>query len=339
MFSLVRERFVLQWHITHACNLRCKHCYQEDYGSHMSKEQMTIVLDKFSSFVGNHDYIGQINLTGGEPLFHPEFFWLAKEIRKRRFRLGILTNGTLIDQQAAEKLAELQPAFVQVSLDGTKKIHDTIRGKGAFKQTLKAIKFLKRQNIRVLVSFTAQKSNYKELSGLARVCKKYRVDKLWWDRVVTENEEEKEALALSTSEFQEILKVSGKLNKKYKHSDGISMVTNQRALQFLGCSDCQMGYYCSAGKHLLAVVANGGVMPCRRLPFVVGNIFEKDFEEILESEGVMKELRNFTFPEECTGCEHLVRCKGGARCVTYGQTKDLYAKDINCFWKNSRSVF
>lgn len=335
MITALKERMVLQWHITHSCNLRCTHCYQDDYQSHMPKELLFSVLDKYTDFVEEYNYIGQINLTGGEPLLHPDFFELAREIRNRGIRLGILTNGTLIDKECAKKMKELKPIFVQVSLDGTRKTHDAIRGAGSFEQTLKAVRYLKKNRIRVLVSFTAQKCNYRELEGLARVCKKYRVDKLWWDRVVTESVDDTEKLALNTEEFRWLVDKAWQLFKKYQKRDGSSMVTNQRSLQFLGCESEQCGgYRCSAGKNLLAVLADGKTMACRRLPFVVGNILESDFETIIIHNDVMTELRRLKYPKECSACKHLMKCKGGSRCVTYGQTGNLHAKDINCYFRD-----
>ena len=93
----------------------------------MKREDMLSVLDKYVAYLEKHDYEGQINLTGGEPLLHPDFMFLAAEIRKRGLRLGILTNGTLITDEIAGQLASLHPVFVQVRLDGPRRIHDEIR--------------------------------------------------------------------------------------------------------------------------------------------------------------------------------------------------------------------
>lgn len=333
MLQLPKERFVLQWHITHLCNLRCSHCYQEDYQSHMTRERLFSILDKFDRFVSANNYIGQINLTGGEPLLHPDFLPLAEEIRNRGFKLGILTNGTLITEKTARLLEKLQPVFVQISLDGSRKTHDAIRGKHAFKDALRGIKYLKQNQLRVLVSFTAQKHNYRDFPRLARICKRYHVDKLWWDRVVTDSDESKKNLALSTNQFQWLVEKTGKLSRKGESSKFPSMITCQRALQFLGHTDSDCSYYCSAGKNLLAVLADGDVMACRRLPFIVGNILESDFETIIRSNESLKELRSFSVPTECRDCKHLARCKGGSRCVTYAQTGDLFTKDINCYFR------
>ena len=333
MLKLPQERFVLQWHITHLCNLRCSHCYQDDYHSHMPKEQLLSILNKFADFVSDNHYIGQINLTGGEPLLHPDFMFLAQEIKKRGLRLGILTNGTLITEDYARFLHGIRPVFVQISLDGTKNTHDAIRGKDSFSLALKGIKHLKKHQIRVLVSFTAQKGNYKDFTRLASICKRYKVDKLWWDRVVTDDKDSTDKLALTQDQFQELVDKAGKLSRKYTRIDGTSMVTCQRSLQFLGHEGVDCCYRCSAGKNLLAVLADGNVMSCRRLPLVVGNILESDFHTIISNSSILKELRDFSFPSECSGCKHLSRCWGGSRCVTYAQTGNLFAKDVNCYFK------
>ena len=335
MYINGKQRHVFQWHITHMCNMRCRHCYQDDYQNSMPRDQLYGVLDKYTEYVESNNFFGQINLTGGEPLLHPDFFSLVQEIKRRGFRLGILTNGTLIDSQVADRLHDLYPVFVQISLDGTHWQHDAIRGRGAFRQSLKSICLLKERGIRVLVSFTAQKHNLKSFKSLARICNHYKVDKLWWDRVVTDNPEDYLKLALSTEEFQHFLVYNLRLEQKYRRPDGMSMISNQRSLQFLGCIPEKDGYICSAGKTLFAVLADGSVMPCRRLPFVIGNILESDFQSILNNSDVMNELLKDGYPDGCEGCIYYHRCRGGAKCITYGQKGKLNAKDPNCFVEQS----
>ena len=330
------QRFVFQWHITHCCNLRCVHCYQADFQSHMQSATLFDILDQFTRYVEKRGFQGQVNLTGGEPLLHPDFLPLAREIRRRGFRLGILTNGTLIDEAWAKKLAALRPVFVQISLDGTEKYHDAIRGKGNFRKALRGIRLLKQQGIRVLVSFTAQKSNYRQLPALAWICHRHRVDKLWWDRVVTENEADKAALALTTEQFRRLVTISGRLQRLTRRKDGSSLVTNGRALQFFGCGREAEGYWCSAGKQLMVITADGNVMPCRRLPLVAGNIHQAPLAQILIESPVLRQLQDLGFPDDCIGCDKLGLCGGGAKCVTYGQTGSLCARDVNCLGKQKK---
>lgn len=319
-----KKKYVIQWHITHLCNLRCKHCYQEEYNNHMKKEDFYIILDKIEHFLDGKILYPQINLTGGEPLLHPNIFEFLEEVVKRKIKFAILTNGTMIDKGMAKKIKYYNPLFVQISIDGVEGTHDNIRGNGNFEKALQGIDNLKSENIKVLVSFTAQKSNYKELKGLTKICQKHKVDKLWWDRVVTDDEN----LYLSTEEFKELVTDCNKLIHGFHPFQNYSCVNNQRSLQCLGTND--MGYRCGAGRSLIVILANGDVMPCRRLPFVIGNIKENELDDIIRN-NLMKELASFYAPAECLGCKDLNRCYGGSRCVTYAQTGELYKKDVNCF--------
>ena len=38
--------FTLQWHITHRCNLRCRHCYQDDYSAFESRDALSDILNQ-----------------------------------------------------------------------------------------------------------------------------------------------------------------------------------------------------------------------------------------------------------------------------------------------------
>ena len=75
--------FTLQWHITHRCNLRCTHCYQDDYSAFESRDSLSEILDQYGSLLNALNMHGYLNITGGEPLTHPDLFWLLSEARSR----------------------------------------------------------------------------------------------------------------------------------------------------------------------------------------------------------------------------------------------------------------
>ena len=317
---------ILQWHITHRCNLRCTHCYQDDYQCEMAESDIGEALEKYLRYLHLRGIPGQINLTGGEPMLHSSFWPLARRIRTEGLRLGILTNGTLTGKAEAREFAALKPVFVQVSLDGTRVTHDAIRGEGAFDRALEGIDCLKRAGVHVLVSFTAQKGNYRDFPELSEICRKHRVDKLWWDRVVTDDVEN---LALSTDEFQEMSELAAQCRKRYRRLNGSSMVNCGRALQFLATGRRCL-YSCGAGGDLLIFLADGSIMPCRRLPFVIGNLRDGELRDILFKSRIMRQLAASHIPPECAPCPHRYACRGGSRCVTYAQTGRLDIRDVNC---------
>lgn len=321
---------VLQWHITHRCNLRCGHCYQEEYMALSSKEELFSVLSAYEAFLKAHSMKGHINITGGEPLSHPEFFTLAEEIRRRGISFAVLTNGTLLNVAMARRLARLRSEYVQVSIDGTRAVHDAIRAPGSYDRAFHGIDLLKAAGMQVTVSFTVQRNNRFCFLPVAVECRRHNVDKLWFDRVVIPAAEDADRLSLSTAQYRAFLKKAGLLNRIFMRENGTSTVECCRALQFLECpSSC--GYICAPVAKHLTVLANGDLMPCRRLPFIEGNVLETSIDAIIAGSEIIQQLLSAPLPEKCSSCPHTGKCNGGAKCVTYAQTGKLLSKDVNCY--------
>ncbi len=314
--------FTLQWHITHRCNLRCKHCYQDDFSAFESRDALGDILNQYEALLKEYSYKGHINFTGGEPLTHPDLFWLIEEARKRDITTAVLTNGTLIGRSEAKKLKNLGVDYVQISLDGTKVAHDNIRGSGSFDRAVGGLRELIAQGIYTDVSFTAQRGNLNELKKLARFCNELGVDKLWFDRVVIPANEDKNNLSLSKGDYDKLCRRSARLNKK-------QMISCARALQFIPCKNKDI-YSCTAGDRLLAILADGSVMPCRRLPIIVGNVKKNDLLSIYRDSQELIKMRNTTIPEQCEQCGFSDRCRGGARCITYAKTGRYDLADPDC---------
>jgi len=112
--------------IINVCNLHCTHCYwwlNRKENEELTVEQWKKVIDE--KFKKNHVFI--ITLVGGEPTMRPDVIELfVKEFPKR---ICIVSNGTL----PLKKYDNLY--FYWISIDGTKDIHDKIRGNGAWDKT------------------------------------------------------------------------------------------------------------------------------------------------------------------------------------------------------------
>ena len=95
--QLPGRKHVLQWHILHRCNLRCTHCYQEDYSAELSRDELEKLFFQYLDFCLKNKFHGHINFTGGEPLLSPDLFYLMEMCEEHGISYGLLTNGTLID--------------------------------------------------------------------------------------------------------------------------------------------------------------------------------------------------------------------------------------------------
>lgn len=315
-------RFTLQWHITHRCNLRCSHCYQDDYSAFEAWEDLEPVLDQYEALLNAYGFKGYLNITGGEPLTHPDLFRLLRAARDRGVTTAVLTNGTLIGAREARSLKACGVDYVQVSLDGMKKTHDAIRGAGSFDRAVEGIRALLAQKIFVSVSFTAQRENLSELNKLARFCRDLGVNKLWYDRVVIPAAQDEQELSLTADDFLRLSRRAAKLNRRH-------MVSCARALQFIPCEE-KCVYRCTAGERLLTVLADGSVMACRRLPVISGNVHESDLLTQYRSDPEILRIRSTPLPASCEGCEYAELCAGGAKCITYARTGRYDLRDPDC---------
>jgi MoaA/NifB/PqqE/SkfB family radical SAM enzyme len=116
--------------VNNVCNLHCTHCY---WWLNRKEERDLTVEDwhRIIKSTFNKQQIFFTTLVGGEPMLRPDIIEVfCKEMPKR---VCVVTNGTF----PLRRINGLY--FYWVSLDGTEKVHDSIRGEGAYAKTKKNI--------------------------------------------------------------------------------------------------------------------------------------------------------------------------------------------------------
>ncbi|MGL4667380.1 MAG: radical SAM protein [Saezia sp.] len=330
------SRLTVQWHITDRCNLRCQHCYQSEF----SDRGFGIdVLERVAGEVFRFREVWEqkggaaipllFNLTGGEPCAHPDFeallCFLAKHPSKPR--VGILSNGSLIDAGWARCFAELGVGFVQLSVEGARATHDGIRGLGHFEEVVRASRCLRMAGVRVVWSFTAHRGNYGEFPEVAKLARQHGVARVWSDRMIPAGKEDG-PMVLSADETLDYLCLMGQAHRDAGRGWGRKTeVALVRALQFQAGGG--VPYRCVAGGELLTVMPNGDVFPCRRLPICVGNVLKTSLLALYEDD-VLRRLRDFEAPDACQRCLYKNVCRGGLRCLAYAVNGDMFSRDPGC---------
>lgn len=329
----------LQWHITNRCNKRCKHCYQEDYKcEEMPIKELFNIVEQYKELLDEYNKKnsicckGHINITGGEPFIRDDIFELLDYLKFNRdkFTFGILTNGSFLTEEVVKRLKDYRPRIVQVSLDGNKEMHDNIRGEGSYDEVIKAIKLLKKYDIKSLVSFTANNENYKCFPDVVKAARKAKAYKVWTDRMVPIGSSLNKCVnTLEPKEVEEYLNILRKEKEKFLNRHTTTKIAIERSLQFL-CGE-QTNYKCNAGKGLIIVTENGDVMPCRRLPIIVGNVNDTSLRDIYYNSDVMNDLRKDGIkPKGCEKCKFLSICNGGAKCISFGVYGSYRIGDYGC---------
>ena len=157
---------VVVWNCTRRCNLRCVHCYSrsEDraYEGELTTGEAVAMLEDFGRFG-----VPVVLFSGGEPLLRPDLLTLIQRTAALGMRAVISTNGTLITEEAAERLKTVALSYVGVSLDGLQNVNDRFRGAaGAFERALAGIRNCRRAGIKVGLRFTITRRNAAEIDGI-----------------------------------------------------------------------------------------------------------------------------------------------------------------------------
>lgn len=101
------------------CNLNCPICYAESGTHRMEHKTLAEVCRMLDTVVANEGEPDVVQLSGGEPTLHPQFFEILDEARKRPIRhLMINTNGIRLAQDAAfvDRLASYGPKGLEIYL-------------------------------------------------------------------------------------------------------------------------------------------------------------------------------------------------------------------------------
>lgn len=132
---------VVVWNITQACNLRCKHCYQ-DAGPRPADDELTLaekirLVDEMAA-----EGVPFLAIAGGEPLVCNDLWPVLDHASRRGIHLSIATNGTLLTPATVHRLIASGVKYTEVSVDSLNpEEHDVFRGApGAWARSIDGVK-------------------------------------------------------------------------------------------------------------------------------------------------------------------------------------------------------
>jgi radical SAM protein with 4Fe4S-binding SPASM domain len=167
------------WEVTKGCNLRCVHCRatatELASPSDLPTAQALNIIDQIAAFANPI-----LVLSGGEPLYRPDIFHLAKYATDKGLRVALATNGTLVTKEVARKIVDAGVKRVSISLDGANaETHDSFRGiPGAFDAAIAGFRNLKELGMPVQINMTIAKHNAVELPKVLEMVKGLGADAL-----------------------------------------------------------------------------------------------------------------------------------------------------------------
>ncbi len=138
--------------LTNRCNFNCIWCGTNLGREDLSKEDAKLAIDKFQP--------KRVFFTGGEPLLRPDLINLINHCKENNMKVTLLTNGSLITEEIAKKI---NADLIFVSLDGTKEVNDSMRGKGSYKKAIQGLEYLKNAKKKVGIATTVGQNNKKDI--------------------------------------------------------------------------------------------------------------------------------------------------------------------------------
>ncbi|MFO7801478.1 MAG: thio(seleno)oxazole modification radical SAM maturase SbtM [Desulfovermiculus sp.] len=323
---LTADVFTLQWHVTQACDLQCRHCYGRESRPPLELENALLVLDKFHRFCSQKRVRGQVSFTGGNPMLYPHLTAIHEAAVDHGFTVGILGNPS-----SEEQLKDLQHkgpiSFYQLSLEGLPEHNDYIRGSGHFQSVLDFLRILKKMGIFSMVMLTLTKANTQQVLELAAMLQG-RADLFTFNRLSMVGS----GAYLTPAEpdaFQDLLYTYQKKAVDVpvmRCKDNLFNLARytQKSPLFGGCT----GYGCGAAFNFVSVLCDGQVHACRKFPSPLGNIFAHSLEEIYDSELAQRYRQG---PQECRECPIRPVC-GGCLAVIHSSGLDVFQdRDPYCF--------
>jgi radical SAM protein with 4Fe4S-binding SPASM domain len=148
--------------LTPHCNQKCDYCYnawREDNGAAMGGSSPARVLSRIDRLCEAFD-IDHFTVTGGEPFSRHDVFDVLARIRAHGAGTQIISNGGLVTDAIAARLAPLRPSYVQITLNGPDAaLHEEHVGPGHFDKTLAGIRTLARHGVNVVGCVVITKKN------------------------------------------------------------------------------------------------------------------------------------------------------------------------------------
>jgi len=309
----------LFWESTLRCNLRCTHCGSSCEARSPVREletaQVKAILDTIArDFDARRIFV---SITGGEPLLRPDLFDVVAHMSRLGMRSCIVTNGTLLDADAARRLHDAGMRTVTVSVDGLEREHDEVRGRGTWRKAIAALGVARRAAFRTVEAVTCVRPA--NVGSLAEIEKTVREAGAGRWRVITVDRMGRggsQGLWLGPAEVRQLLEFVRRRRDELRRA-GDRFDVRFSCGGFLGV-DSELRVrprngQCFAGLCVASILCDGAVGACPSLPrdWAQGSALERRFSDIWRTEFRRHRDPSWRRPGPCEGCQWFASCLGG----------------------------
>lgn len=229
--------------LTPRCNFDCKMCYVHLKEEQISKHGRELTADEWIRVAREAKEAGTawLCITGGEPLLHPEFSKIWKELSKMGFFLTLQTNASLINEKIIKLFEQYPPRQVKITLYGTNdEIYEAVCGiKNGFSNVNDGIHTFMSMNIPVTLVSTIIDQNKKNAQNMAFYAYLHQLP--WVSTVSVKDSKRHNGTDVSSLQVTDKLEQSWKNSVKKCFDEGKFYKKDQNPCTY--CRDYRIGYW------------------------------------------------------------------------------------------------
>ena len=357
------------WNVTNRCNLNCLHCHQDSSPATCQGELTTSQAFKVVENMSDAG-VAILAFSGGEPLLRKDLYDVINRATDSGMLCTIASNGTLLTDEVAKKLAEAGIRRVEIGLDGARaETHDFLRNKsGSFEATIEGIKNCAAIGFDELaVTMTLHSKNINELEETMNLAENLGATRFYLNRLIPAGRGA-DAIYLDVSPKEKIRALEALYGKFYRSvAEGFGMQCYARGMTYysrLGyersngrvftVSESLSGYEkmfqgkfglkiadivntlgtqfggCSVGLTYAGLTASGDLTPCVPAPIILGNLLEQSLEEIWIKNDLLNYVRNRKAMKGSCKTCAYSSVCGGCRYTAYAINGDWLGTDASC---------
>jgi len=297
--------------LTERCNLSCNMCYIRQPPSNLvlrNKELSAVEWLQLANQAVDNGMVFLL-LTGGEVFLRPDFFDLYIPLTRLGLLITLFSNGTLINDAIAARLADVPPSRVEITLyGGTAKTYEAVTGvKGSFSRCCTGIESLAKRNIPLVLKSTITQQNVNEIELMGQMAHN-------WGTSFAANwliSQRRDGVASSVT------------NSRLSADDCISLESSNQAFASEwrevalreNAHTSDDNFYCLAGKTSFVINSQGKMNACIDLPLPAASTLEAGFRTAWEQVQNFVDSAPPTSPV-CNSCNARPYCP---RCPAWSQ--------------------
>lgn len=250
------------------CNHKCKSC-----DIWKNKIRTNLPLESIVSLFQHVTDVHDVSLTGGEPFLRKDLSEVVQAVTSSNPNLKMLfinTNSTIPERIPKVMNSIKGPqAYISVSLEGVREVHDYLRGVKSYDQAIKALSFNGRYKKVISTTVQAENCNEESLQHIKRIAGETGSDFTFRlaSKALYYNNLDSELPSLSREQRNYLIKFMEDNPNPFFDIQADFMRTGTIPLMIRGKE-----VVCKAGKAFIFVKADGNIAPCIYSSRNMGNV-------------------------------------------------------------------